>query len=171
MQYGLHKIFRKRVKMTAEKIYSEGAAVGSAYFDNLITYDVISEEAIDEYYDNLISFNLQKKSRLDAKISIRAAKNRIVRIVFIAVIMATLFGMTIFLKAEINERERSIVKLTSQVENLARENTDKKKRLDDSTNILFIKEKAMNLGMNYAGKEAIVYYTVGKDDYMRSYTY
>ena len=155
--------------MAAKELFYDGTAACSAYFDNRITHDVRSEEALDIYYDNLIAYNLQKKMHLDARIGIKAARKRIVRIVFIAVLVSVLMTITIDLKSEIINRENRIDVLTTQVEQLSRENTDRKKRLTDNTNILTIKQKAMDLGMNYAGKDAVVYYSVGKDDYMRMY--
>jgi len=155
--------------MTAEKLFYESEEYRGTYYDNFISYDVPSVESIDLYYDNLIEYNVRKKQRLDAHIGIMAARKRIVRIVLIAVVMSVLFSITIALKSDITSREVSIMSLTAQVESLSRENTDRKKRLNDNTNILSIKQKALDLGMDYAGKDAVVYYSIGKDDYMRSY--
>ena len=160
--------------MAAEELYFESVEYRGTYYDNLIarnaTY-ILSDEAIDDYYDNLVSYNLEKKRRLEVRIGIRSARKRIVGIVAIVAMMAILFSVFVSLKAEIISRESSIITLTAQVEELSRENTDKKKRLTENTNILSIKQKAMDLGMGYAGKDAVVYYSVGKEDYMRSYTY
>ena len=160
--------------MTAEDLYFDSAEFRGTYYDNFIARNaghIRSEEAIDTYYDNLVEYNIRKKHRLDVNIGIRAARKRIVRVVSIAVIMAIMFSVTIRLKAELTDREKTIQHLTVQVEELARENMDKKKRLTENTNILTIKQKAMDLGMDYAKKEAVVYYTVGKEDYMRLYAY
>ncbi|MBR4183873.1 MAG: hypothetical protein IKQ56_08655 [Lachnospiraceae bacterium] len=160
--------------MTAEDLYFDTAEFRGTYYDNFIARNaghIVSEEAIDIYYDNLVAYNMRKKQRLDVNIGIRAARKRIVRVISVAVIMAVMLSAVINLKAELTNREAAIESLTAQVEELSRENTDKKKRLTENTNILSIKQRAMELGMDYAKKEAVVYYTVGKEDYMRSYTY
>ena len=128
-----------------------------------------SEEEIDQYYDTLIAYYTQKKIKLDAHIEMRTSRRKIVKVVLVVVIMSMFLAATISLKYEISRRETNIDALTIQVENLSRENTDRKKRLVENTNILEIKRKAMDLGMSYAEKEAIVYYSVGKEDYMFSY--
>ena len=74
------------------------------------------------------------------------------------------------LQSDVTSRLKSISSIESQVADLKADNDAALKRINTSVNLATVKDVAMNqLGMVYAGKDQIVYYSVDNDDYMNQY--
>ncbi len=103
----------------------------------------------------------------------RAMRMNLGYVMFLAVaafIVAMVSVTYIQLQADMTARMKRIAALESQVANLKADNDAAIKRISTSVNLDEIKDKAINqLGMVYAGKDQIVYYTVEDDDYMDQY--
>lgn len=75
------------------------------------------------------------------------------------------------LQSDITSRMKNISKLESQVADLKADNDAAMKRIDLSTDLDVVKQKAMTeLGMGYAKTGQIVYYSVEDNDYMNQYS-
>ena len=74
------------------------------------------------------------------------------------------------LQSDITSRTRSISKLESGIANLRAENDAAVKRIELTTDLDAVKEKAIEFGMKYAKEGQIIYYSVKQDDYMDQYS-
>ncbi len=74
------------------------------------------------------------------------------------------------LQSDITSTMKHISRLESQVADLRADNDAAMKRIDLSTDLDTIKEKALALGMNYAAEDQIIYYSVEDSDYMNQYS-
>lgn len=74
------------------------------------------------------------------------------------------------LQSDITGKIKRISRLESQVADLRADNDAAMKRIDLSTDLDTIKEKALGLGMNYAASDQIIYYSVEDSDYMNQYS-
>lgn len=73
------------------------------------------------------------------------------------------------LQSDIVGRTKRISGLESQIVDLRAENDAAVKRIDLSTDLAAVKEKAFALGMKYATAEQIIYYTIEDNDFMEQY--
>lgn len=86
------------------------------------------------------------------------------------IVTCGVFVAYIQLQSDITGRMKHISRLESQVTDLHADNDAAMKRIDLSTDLDTIKEKALGLGMKYATSEQIIYYSVEDDDYMNQYS-
>ncbi len=88
-----------------------------------------------------------------------------------AIVTALVSAAYIQLQSDVTSRMKNISSLESQVADLKADNDATLKRIDTSVNLNTVKDVAMNqLGMVYAGKDQIIYYSVDDDDYMNQYS-
>lgn len=73
------------------------------------------------------------------------------------------------LQSDILGRMKHISKLEGQVTDLRADNDAAMKRIELSTDLDVVKEKAMGLGMKYAAEGQIIYYSVEDNDYMNQH--
>lgn len=73
------------------------------------------------------------------------------------------------LQSDITSRMKQISRLEAQITDLRADNDAAMKRIDLSTDLDAVKEKAMGLGMKYAAEGQIIYYSVEDNDYMNQY--
>lgn len=74
------------------------------------------------------------------------------------------------LQSDITSRMKHISALESQITDLKADNDAATKRIDLSTDLEAVKERAIReLGMKYAGESQIIYYSVGDSDFMDQY--
>lgn len=94
--------------------------------------------------------------------------------VFFCAAAVLLFGVVcvayIRLQSDIVGRTKRISKLESQIMDLKADNDAAVKRIDLSTDLAEVKEKAFALGMKYATAEQIIYYTIEDSDFMEQYS-
>lgn len=74
------------------------------------------------------------------------------------------------LQSDIINKTKSISKLESQIVDLRADNDAAMKRLELSTDLSAVKQKALEFGMRYAGKDQIVYYHIENNDFMNQYS-
>lgn len=74
------------------------------------------------------------------------------------------------LQSDIVGRTRRISKLESEIMDLRAENDAAVKRIDLSTDLDDVKEKAFALGMKYATAEQVIYYVIEDSDFMEQYS-
>lgn len=74
------------------------------------------------------------------------------------------------LNSDITSRTKSISKLEGQIADLRAENDAALKRIDLSTDLDAVKEKALEYGMKYAKEGQIIYYTIEDSDFMEQYS-
>lgn len=75
------------------------------------------------------------------------------------------------LQSDITGRMKHISTLERQVADLKADNAAAKKRIDLSTDLDAVKDRAVNeFGMGYAGAGQIIYYSVEDEDYMNQYS-
>ncbi len=74
------------------------------------------------------------------------------------------------LQSDIVGRTKNISRLESQIVDLQAENDAAVKRIDLSTDLDAVKEKAFSLGMKFATAEQIIYYTIENSDFMDQYS-
>ncbi|MBQ7505893.1 MAG: hypothetical protein IJT05_01065 [Lachnospiraceae bacterium] len=74
------------------------------------------------------------------------------------------------LQTDVTVHLKRISQMESQLEEVRADNAAIQKRIDTATDLKHIKDVAMSkFGMNYAGEDQIVYYTVDNADYMNQY--
>lgn len=73
------------------------------------------------------------------------------------------------IQSDITGRMKNISRLESQVADLRADNDAAMKRIDLSTDLEVVKQRAFKLGMKYAAAEQIVYFSIEDDDYMNQY--
>ena len=89
---------------------------------------------------------------------------------FAALVTALVAVAYIQVQSDVSSHLKSISAVESQVANLKADNDATLKRINTTVNLANVKDVAMNqLGMVYAGKDQIVYYSVDDDDYMNQY--
>ena len=74
------------------------------------------------------------------------------------------------LQSDITTRLRSIASLESSLDTVKVNNDAVAKRLETAGDITMVKKEALKMGMNYAGEDQIVYYTIDSSDYMTQYS-
>lgn len=88
-----------------------------------------------------------------------------------AIVTALVSAAYVQLQSDVTSRLKSISGLESQVADLKADNDATLKRINTAVDLTTVKDVAMNqLGMVYAGKDQIVYYSVDDDDYMNQYS-
>ncbi len=89
---------------------------------------------------------------------------------FAALITALVSVAYIQIQSTVTSRMKNIAALESKIADLKADNDAAMKRLSTSVDLNTVKDVAMNqLGMVYAGKDQIIYYSVDEDDYMNQY--
>ena len=73
------------------------------------------------------------------------------------------------LQSDITTRLRNIAALESSLDTAKVNNDAVAKRLETSGDITKVKKEALEMGMNYAGEEQVVYYSIDSSDYMTQY--
>lgn len=73
-------------------------------------------------------------------------------------------------QSDITVRVKRISKLEAGIEGLRAENDAAVRQMQLMTDLNAIKEKALEYGMKYAGKEQIFYYSIEAEDYMEQYS-
>lgn len=74
------------------------------------------------------------------------------------------------IQSNITARIKRISKLESSIESLRAENDAATKRIELTTDLDAVKEKAMEYGMKYAEQSQIFFYSIKADDYMDQYS-
>ncbi|SFG61560.1 hypothetical protein SAMN04487761_13020 [Lachnospiraceae bacterium C7] len=89
----------------------------------------------------------------------------------ICIALGTIFTtMYILEQVKINSNKAKTSQLSSQLNELKVENDEKVKEIDSAVDLDHIKDVAMNqLGMKYARKDQVVYYSVESSNYMNQY--
>lgn len=125
---------------------------------------------------------LEKEARERRKVNRHAARRNQEKALYmnlgyvlfctLAVLITCVICVTyIRLQSDITNRLKHISKLESQIADLRMENDAAIKRIDLSTDLEAVKEKAIHeLGMKYAGKGQIIYYSVEDSDFMNQYS-
>lgn len=113
----------------------------------------------------------QKRERRLAQERVLRANRRYVAFLTLGVVIFGVFaGAYIKIQSDITARMKTISRLESQIADLKAENDEAYKRINTAIDLDAIKNTAIDeLGMFYATKEQIVYYTVDNDDYMNQY--
>lgn len=126
----------------------------------------MTEDEIDAYYERKQEQYLQKYYSIQARRAIREDRRHMLW--WVCVMTLTVMVCTIFLKVnfQVQQQVVSLARLQKQIEKLQMDNADAAKRIDDSTNLREVQEKATALGMVYPKEGNIIYYTVTADDYM-----
>ena len=74
------------------------------------------------------------------------------------------------IQSQVTQRMKNIAVLESQITNLKEDNDARYKEIITSVDLEYIKDVAMNqLGMKYASKDQIIYFSVESDDFMDQY--
>jgi len=73
------------------------------------------------------------------------------------------------LQSDITTRLRSIASLESSLDTARVNNDATAKRLETAGDITKVKKEALKMGMDYAGEDQIVYYSVDSSDFMTQY--
>lgn len=74
------------------------------------------------------------------------------------------------IQSQVTQRMKNIAVLESQITNLKADNDARYKEIITSVDLEYIKDVAMNqLGMKYASKEQIIYFSVENNDFMDQY--
>lgn len=112
----------------------------------------------------------KKIARRNQEKAMRMDRGYVAFLTMAAMVTALVSVIYIQLQSDVTSRTSRISRLESQVENLKADNDSMQKRLSASVDLESIKNTAINeLGMVYAAKDQIVYYTVEDDDYMNQY--
>lgn len=74
------------------------------------------------------------------------------------------------LQSGIVSRMKHISQLENTITDLRAENNAAMKRIELSTDLEAVKQKALELGMKYATTDQIIYYNVEDEDYMNQYS-
>lgn len=75
------------------------------------------------------------------------------------------------IQSQVTQRMENIASLESQITDLKANNDARYKEIITSVDLNYIKDVAMNqLGMKYASKEQIIYFSVEKDNFMDQYS-
>ena len=88
-------------------------------------------------------------------------------------VIATAFAATTLIKMQssITQRMKNVAALESQIADMKADNDARYKEISTSIDLNHIKEVAMkDLGMKYATKDQIVYYSVEHNNYMDQYS-
>ncbi len=87
------------------------------------------------------------------------------------VISAVAAFLLVRIQMDIKDRMNNIATLESQITDLKADNDERYKRITTSVDLNRIKDIAVNeLGMDYAGQDQVIYYTVEKTNYMDQYS-
>ena len=102
--------------------------------------------------------------------ALRANRRYLMFLTMGVAIFGVFAGAYINIQSDITARMKTISRLESQIADLKAENDEAYKRINTAIDLDAIKNTAIDeLGMFYATKEQIVYYTVENDDYMNQY--
>ena len=109
-------------------------------------------------------------ARRNSEKAMQMSRGYVVFLSFAALLTALVAVAYIQIQSDVSSRLKSISTVESQVANLKADNDATLKRINTTVNLATVKDVAMNqLGMVYAGKDQIVYYSVDDDDYMNQY--
>lgn len=116
---------------------------------------------------------LRKKKRIarrNQERALRMGRSYVVFLTMAVMVFCAFAGVYIMLQSDVTARMSAISSLDSQINDLKADNDEAFKRLSTSIDLDSIKNKAMSeLGMSYAKKSQIIYYSVVDDDYMNQY--
>ena len=111
----------------------------------------------------------RERAKANARV-LRRKKTRIVQLGLGIVTFGIFFCANIYLQNGITTSMRNISSLEGQIQNLKAENAAVESRISTSTDLESVKKTAMEkLGMVYAKRGQIVYYTMEDEDYMSQY--
>ncbi len=99
-------------------------------------------------------------------------KNRLITGYMIMAVIMTCFMLVgyVALQTNVSRRMDNIAKLETELSTIKADNKAAESRISTTTNLSEIKDKAINdLGMVYATRSQIVYYSVDGSDYMSQY--
>lgn len=116
---------------------------------------------------------LRKRKRIarrNQEKALRMGRSYVVFLTMAVLVFCAFAGVYIMLQSDVTARMNAISSMESQITDLKADNDEAFKRLSTSLDLDSIKSRAMNeLGMSYAKKSQIIYYSVVEDDYMNQY--
>lgn len=102
--------------------------------------------------------------------ALRMSRSYVAFLTMAVVVFGTFTGMYIAIQSDITARMKTISSLESQINDVKADNDEAYKRINTAVDLEVIRNTAINeLGMSYAKKSQIIYYSVGDDDYMNQY--
>lgn len=113
----------------------------------------------------------QRRARRSAQARARQrARLRLVPLAAAILVMSAFFLGDIYLQSSISDSMRNIASMQDEISDLKAENAATENRIHINANLENVKAKAANeLGMVYANKDQIVYYSMDDTDYMDQY--
>lgn len=156
-----------RNEETRNRYYIDGNTVRRA--EAAPDYRREQRERIDRQREE----ELRKKKRIARKNqekALRMGRSYVIFLTMAVMVFCAFAGVYIMLQSDVTARMSAISSLDSQINDLKADNDEAFKRLGTSIDLDSIKNKAMSeLGMSYAKKSQIIYYSVVDDDYMNQY--
>lgn len=144
---------------------SEMASISVEKIEDLLVSS-FSEEQIELYHAKKKRAAYEKKQLILLKRQKRRAKYELLSSVIIVLLTGSLFFYGVYLTTEASAHSRRIAVMQNELRDQIRENDDMKKRIDDSVNLLSVKDQAIALGFGYPDERSIVYYDLPDCDYM-----
>ena len=160
----------KNQKQKVSRIYVDGNTVRKLEAMPDYRRQQEEERRREEQRRQEIQRRNKQAARRNSEKAMQMSRGYVVFLSFAAMVTALVAVAYIQIQSDVSSRLKNISTVESRVAGLKADNDATLKRINTTVNLATVKDVAMNqLGMVYAGKDQIVYYSVDDDDYMNQY--